>query len=718
MNTHDPKYKHKPSEKHTLEEVLKSLQDMIRNDLRDSEQTVAPAEKSRPATAATAEARRREPTPPVREDFAPTSPAAGPVNLAAVVRSLNDLISNELNVGDPPVAEQSTPPPAGQKAAEASVRGEFTLPEKEPISEEPAPPPPDPYADEEIVVEGLAPLEEEPVFEEPDELGVDIERIVGKDIAAADETAAPAPVQHVAEKNISEGLTPLEAVPVFEAPAEPGIGEEFAPPVESPPVQKAEEEIVFAGLKPPEAGSIFEEPIELSLDQELAPLEATTPPLRPGEASVSEKFEPLDEELTFDESTEIIPSSPTEPATPELPGEINPEMLDAPEAVTSSAAPVLELEKKPVPGLQQEFSLDELSLTAIEPVISSRNLTYAAEPSQRLDEITHAAAADSAPRSPEETLPTIEVEESFDEIAYREAESLPGETRSSEKREIQHIIASALEPPTEPEPIPTAVTSAAGDEKALTPNPAPTPGPELQSITAPTEKKFKLEVVDGPLMPDSPGVPPVDFDFANLVSSGEPGAVTETTAAPAPATETPLTVEKIQSQAAAVESETIALEPPPAEPAPPSVKLEARAPESEPPKLAEESPTAGNQATAPAKPKKAETPPATGATQPTAAPPASATKPGGKPPTLELDDIPVLNEVVAPPAGSSLVADTASTPPAPPLPAPDRARDIVVRAVAKLNIEMRQAGGTGLDTKTILRLQKLIRQELEKGGEK
>lgn len=703
MNTHDPKYKHKPSEKHTLEEVLKSLQDMIRNDLRDSEQTVAPAET-----------RRREPAPPVREDFAPTNPAAGPVNLAAVVRSLNDLISNELNVGGPPVAEQSTPPPARQKAAEENVRGEFTLAEMEHTSKEPAPPPPDPHADEEIVAEGLAPLEEEPVFEEPDKLGVDIESIVFKDIAAADETAAPAPDQYIAEKNVLEGLSPLEAVPVFEAPAEPGIGEEFAPPVESAFIQRADEEIVFAGLKPPEAGSIFEEPIELSLDRELAPLEATPPPLRPGEASVSEKFEPLDEELTFDEPTEIIPARATAPATPEFPGEINPEMLDAPEAATSSATPVLELEKKPAPGLQQEFSLDELSLTAVEPVISSRNLTYTEEPSPRLDEITHAAAVDSAPRSPEEALPTIEVEESFDEMAYREAESLPGETRSSEKQEIQHIIASALEPTTEPEPMPTAVTAAAGDEKALAPNPAATPEPELASITAPAKKKFKLEVVDGPLMPDSAGVPPVDFDFANLVSSGEPNAVIETTAAPAPATETPLAAEKIQNQAAAVESETIALEPPPAEPAPPSVKLATQAPESEPPKLAEESAAAANQAIVPAKPKKGQPAPATGATPPTAAPPASAAKPEEKPPTLELDEIPVLNEVVAPPAGSSLVVDTASTAPAPPRPTPDRARDIVVRAVAKLNIEMRQAGGTGLDAKTILRLQKLIRQELEK----
>ena len=44
MTIQDPKYKHKPSEKHTLEEVLKSLQDLIRNDLLDN--NLAAAEKS------------------------------------------------------------------------------------------------------------------------------------------------------------------------------------------------------------------------------------------------------------------------------------------------------------------------------------------------------------------------------------------------------------------------------------------------------------------------------------------------------------------------------------------------------------------------------------------------------------------------------------------------------------------------------------------------
>ncbi|HSH15610.1 MAG TPA: hypothetical protein VLD18_06235 [Verrucomicrobiae bacterium] len=104
-------------------------------------------------------------------------------------------------------------------------------------------------------------------------------------------------------------------------------------------------------------------------------------------------------------------------------------------------------------------------------------------------------------------------------------------------------------------------------------------------------------------------------------------------------------------------------------------------------------------------------------TTPAVEPPAAPVKPGStdQPASFNLDDIPVLNEVVAPPARS---VPTPATPPAPPLPAPDRARDLVVRAVAKLNVEMRKTGGTGLDTKTILRLQQLIRQELEKDREK
>jgi hypothetical protein len=51
----------------------------------------------------------------------------------------------------------------------------------------------------------------------------------------------------------------------------------------------------------------------------------------------------------------------------------------------------------------------------------------------------------------------------------------------------------------------------------------------------------------------------------------------------------------------------------------------------------------------------------------------------------------------------------------PPLPDPQHARDLAIRVVAKLNIEMRKAGGQGLDIKTILRLQRLLKEALETG---
>jgi hypothetical protein len=98
-------------------------------------------------------------------------------------------------------------------------------------------------------------------------------------------------------------------------------------------------------------------------------------------------------------------------------------------------------------------------------------------------------------------------------------------------------------------------------------------------------------------------------------------------------------------------------------------------------------------------------------------PPVAAASLAADPAPFSLDDIPVLKDVVAPPAGSTLIAEPPAVPAPPPPPAPDGIRDLVVRAVAKLNIEMRRSGGTGLDTKTILRLQQLICQELEKNRE-
>jgi|SRR3990170_2789930 len=79
MPTVDHKPKHKPSEKHTLDEVLKSLQDLIRNDLIAADAPAAGGYENRPAP--------------------PTAGAAVPRDagdLDAVLQSLKDLVTNEL----------------------------------------------------------------------------------------------------------------------------------------------------------------------------------------------------------------------------------------------------------------------------------------------------------------------------------------------------------------------------------------------------------------------------------------------------------------------------------------------------------------------------------------------------------------------------------------------------------------------------------------------
>jgi len=80
---------------------------------------------------------------------------------------------------------------------------------------------------------------------------------------------------------------------------------------------------------------------------------------------------------------------------------------------------------------------------------------------------------------------------------------------------------------------------------------------------------------------------------------------------------------------------------------------------------------------------------------------------------MELGDLPVLQDVVVPPPAATQLNLIE-----PPLPNADRARELAVRVAARLNIERRQRGEPGIDTKTIHRLQQLLREELEKAGAK
>ncbi len=581
MTTPDSKYKHKPSEKHTLEEVLKSLQDLIRNDLIDKDQSPALAEIPPAGSAQQKEKPGQERIVQTREDFAPTSPTAGPVNLDAVMRSLNDLIGNELNVGDQLVPSKKEP------AASASEQQNSV----ENTSEE------------------FLSLDEELNFEEPEEL------IIGTEATFPDESTIPPQGQPVAKE------------------------------------------------------------------------------------SVPEDFIPLDEELTIDESAEIIPPQPTVSVIPDLPGEISPGLLSNHEVAAPLETSPLEPKNKIPPGTQQELLLDEQSLSASE----YKPATIRAAPETELGPDTAPTLADIAPgivsrpsadhvkKIAEETLPTIEVEETFDAGAYFEAELRqvePTPSTPSEAQEIQNIIISALDSPLASENRPSALPSSSSETQSS--NLAPITEPDRVSA----DQTVKLKVLEEPATETPQKATSVDFGTIDIELPyevrGPSSLVIET---PVLADEPPpAAVEPPVAPEALPKSETQAN-------VPPSHKVRSKsepelAPEAHPDNVASQPPPSetGNMASESV---------------------LTETKPA-----FNLDDIPVLNEVVAPPAGSALVPEPVFPATAPLLPAPDRARDIVVRAVAKLNVEMRKTGGAGLDTKTILRLQQLIRQELEKDGEK
>lgn len=540
MTTHDPsKYKHKPSPKHTLEEVLKSLQDLIRNDLLDAKSTAAEPASAPVADDAAGESGRASPTPersssepvaPVREDFAPTTPQSGPVNLNAVMRSLKDLIHNELDTGE-----------------------ESPTTDAEPETIEAPPPPPD--------------------------------------------------AQH--------------------APADAN--------------QPAPEEYT------PEA------------------------------------FAPLDEELTLDATAAAITAPPPASALPELPGDIEPELIVEPEPEPAPAAPVITESVSPektTRGTQQELPFDVPPAPAVEARLPPREPAPLSAPAPDskpalaaetvTPEVDNLVPVPASPAEPEAALPTIEVEENFDAAGYFETAS---ESAAAFAPEIQNAVTDT-------------------ERSALTPEPA-------LPVAAPPKTKITLELATEPTVENTLTMPTVDFNTVDLQASrDEPSAPPPAGDTPSPESVPPAPIAEASAPAAMPATDTSAEAPPAAE---------TRAgPDTEPVRR---------------EPHDATTPATDVATKPEAATePASPPAPGQAP--FNLDDIPVLKEVVAPPAGSALLAAPPAARTPPPRPSPDRARDLVVRAVAKLNIEMRRSGGVGLDTKTILRLQQLIREELEKDGGK
>jgi hypothetical protein len=551
MTTPDSKYKHKPSEKHTLEEVLKSLQDMIRNDLLDDERGDTPAEKLQPLPTASKSTERGDRPGPIREDFAPVTPGSGPVNFDAVMRSLKDLISHELDTGDnlhsDANASETTP---DEDKADLSQSEEF------------------------------APLDEGLTFED---------------------TAMP--TVHKAATPADESLSPFDD----------------------------------------------------QTSEELAP----------------DEFEPLDEEISFEGPIDIASAPKSDAALPELPGEISPELLREQESEPASASPVPVGEEDIASSIQQEFTLDDLPPRVIESEAFAPDDMHEPE-----------STSDIETGSPQDTngidapLPTIEVEETFDENNYFQSESPPSETLPSELQEVQEIIATALGAPPETEAPPQDDASQSGgqehQDQDLTPAKETESAPK-NTLEALNDNGFTLEIAEESDA-EHYKMPVVDFDSDSLKSPAK-----EQKPPSEASNEIPLGTENAIPQDTGVKDEP------------------------EPGKEI----TPDNRSTALDSKK----------TRKTRRNYSSKAKTADLPSSSNLDDIPVLKDVVSPSTGSTLKAEPPSTPSKDRLPRPNRAREIVVRAVAKLNVEMRKTGGTGIDTKTILRLQKLIQEQLEKDGD-
>lgn len=169
MTDFDPeKLKHKPNEKHTLDEVLKSLQDLIHNDLLKGE--AARAQPVPADSAPTADATPVPDTRPAPENSDAPLPAAD-IPLGTVVQSLEELVHKDLALPDesgqvPMTAPDAVVPAAAPPAPKVPTTGQQTFSFDEPAA--PAatePPAPAPTDFDEFTVD-LAPPPDEPVAEE------------------------------------------------------------------------------------------------------------------------------------------------------------------------------------------------------------------------------------------------------------------------------------------------------------------------------------------------------------------------------------------------------------------------------------------------------------------------------------------------------------------------------------------------------------------------
>jgi hypothetical protein len=591
MTTGDQKSKHKPSGKVTLEEVLKSLQDMIHTDLLEGAHAskTPPAEKPSHIPNEDKPPKGRE--APTIEDFASPSPASGPVNLGAVMRSLTDLVNNELNVGE----EANSPDGAG------SASPKLRSPEADANPEIEA----SPAGAKEDLLDSLASLSEDVSLPQPgvapdsNSTAPEIEE-VQFGMMSEEIEAAPLPVDtsDMVQPNVSEPEEIAFDIEMPELQTEPE-------PIEAPPLpfDMADTTVAPAGEIPAASGTEN----EVSQTEQSTPKSKRSGNIAPGG---------LQQELLLDEA---------------------PAQAEAPAVLSSEAAPVA------VAGNDTTLTVETPG-----PVESVNIETMFTEPSSGLESPPEFLVPDAVLEIP--VIENLQALSALDKAA-REME-IDAPAQEAQNTPTIDFDAITLDEPSEESAPPISAATTSVTES--------TPVPSAANATI-DEMKIEAPV------PQAMSMPSIDFHAASPAKPKEESQ-------PAVSSPKPLTLKNDSPM--------------------PSVEF---------------SPS-------PVTPVKSiqETPPVAENIIPVIEPapkPAAAPVEPAKP--QKLDDIPVLQDVVNSPAGKMTAKEPMTE-----TPAPDRARDAIIRAVAKLNIELRKAGGSGLDPKLINRLQQYMREELEKSAKK
>jgi len=593
MTTGDQKSRHKPSEKVTLEEVLKSLQDMIHTDLLESEHVSLTQPGEEPDNTPNEEKQPQRREAPVIEDFVSPSPASGPVNLGAVMRSLKDLVNNELNVGD----EAKSSDDAGSASRE--LRG----PEAETNPEVEA----GPVGAADSLLDSLASFPE--------------------DVSFPESAAIPEPISTASEIETIEFETAPEEIEAAPLPVD--TSDTVQPKASEPDV------VVFEAELP-------------KFDTQVEQIEAAPLPFDTSDTTAVPAGEIPATSGTEDESanTELPASESKRPGKNAPPGGLQHELL-LDEAPAHTEAPTV-LESEGILAAVIDSDTESAS-EAPAPLESANTETVSTEPSTEPEAPPEFLEPDAVLEIP--AIENPQTPSALDRAAMEMEIDAP--TQETQNTPAIDFDAITLDEPIE-ESAPVAPVAA-------TPTTESAPAP-LVAGTAVDEVKMEAPVLQVMSMPS------IDFNTATPEKPGKKSRPAVPSSSPSPLTsDSPmLSVEFSPSSATPAKSV------------------------QETPLVAENNisaiESAGKPAAAPVEPPK----------------------------QLKLDDIPVLQDVVNSPAGK-----IATEPMTEMLsPSPDLTRDAVIRAVAKLNIELRKSGGSGLDSKLIYRLQRYMREELEKTAKK